>query len=229
VHDSTPELASEPPKVTISGWLYQSFESGALDGVALTVGAEPSYWKLNARASLTLPALSRHEPVTDALPESGPSYRALEHDSIPDVASAPGNETESWWLYQPFSSGDRSGFGDPADGAVASYPNVAAPPAVLPATSLHVPVTLADAESGPAYVVDPSQDATPDVTSDPVTLTPTLRLYQPLESGARLGVAVTFGLVSSNLNWGELRVVLVLPALSVQVPLTVAVALSGLV
>jgi len=165
--------------------------------------------------------------MTETLPESGPSYRVSEHESIPDVVSMPGNEIESWWLYQPLRSGCRSATGAPAEGAVASYPNVAAPVAVFPAASLHVPVTFAAAESGPAYVVDPSHDATPDVASVAVTFTPTLSLYQPLELGARVGAAVTLGLVSSNLNWGEVRVVLVLPALSVQLPLTAAVALSG--
>jgi hypothetical protein len=37
-HESMPEVASVPEKPTERGWLYQPFESGARDGVAVTTG-----------------------------------------------------------------------------------------------------------------------------------------------------------------------------------------------
>jgi hypothetical protein len=37
-----PEMASVPAKLTVSTWLYQPFESGLREGVAVTVGAVPS-------------------------------------------------------------------------------------------------------------------------------------------------------------------------------------------
>src|SRR5215475_3165236 len=39
---ATPEVASTPPKETVSAWLYQPFESGARPVVALTCGAVAS-------------------------------------------------------------------------------------------------------------------------------------------------------------------------------------------
>jgi hypothetical protein len=66
----------------------------------------------------------------------------------------------------------------------------------------------------------------PEVASDPLQLIATWWLYQPFESGARAGVAVTVGAVASYLSGNEAE--LVLPALSVQAPGTEAAALSGL-
>jgi len=51
-------------------------------------------------------------------------------------------------------------------------------------------------------------------------------LYQPPWSGPRAGVALTDGSVSSNLN-AKLVAAEVFPALSVQVPLALALAESG--
>ncbi len=64
------------------------------------------------------------------------------------------------------------------------------------------------------------------MASLPEKLTVSGWLYQPLLSAARLGLAVAVGGVASYLK-GRLAVV-TLPALSVQVPLTVALGLSGL-
>ncbi len=66
----------------------------------------------------------------------------------------------------------------------------------------------------------------PAVASLPAKLTVSGWLYQPSLSAARLGLAVAVGGVASYLK-GRLAVV-TLPALSVQVPLTVALGLSGL-
>ena len=60
----------------------------------------------------------------------------------------------------------------------------------------------------------------------PVTLAGTGWLYQSLKSGARAGTAVTLGPDASYLNCA-LVAVTDLPALSRQVPLTVAVVESG--
>src|ERR671925_617145 len=59
---------------------------------ANSVGGVASY--LNSWEALpTLPALSVHEPVSDARGLSGPAYcEAAEHEAIPDVGSVPENE-----------------------------------------------------------------------------------------------------------------------------------------
>src|SRR5881275_2280742 len=105
-----PEEASVPAKEMPSAWLYQPFESGTRAGTAATpVGAVASYWSPN-EAVPTLPALSVHVPLTDALAEFGLEYVFVaEQESVPEVPSVPENETESAWLYQPFESAGRDG------------------------------------------------------------------------------------------------------------------------
>jgi hypothetical protein len=110
VQPAIPEVASVPVKETPREWLYQPFESGTRAGAAATaVGAAASYWRPN-EAVPTLPALSVQLPATDALAESGLEYDFVaEQEAIPEVPSAPENETESAWLYQPFESAGRDG------------------------------------------------------------------------------------------------------------------------
>src|SRR5437762_5013652 len=105
-----PEEASVPVKETPRAWLYQPFESGTRAGTAIApVGAVASYWSPN-EAVPTLPALSVHVPLTDALAESGLEYVFVaEQEPVPEVPSVPENETESAWLYQPFESAGRDG------------------------------------------------------------------------------------------------------------------------
>jgi len=71
VHVSTPEVASVPEKPTKTAWLYQPFESGLRPALPVAVGAVESYL-MGTEAVPTLPALSMHDPVTEALPLSGP-------------------------------------------------------------------------------------------------------------------------------------------------------------
>src|SRR5215472_16911208 len=67
----------------------------------------------------------------------------------------------------------------------------------------------------------------PEVPSVPVKATLSAWLYQPFESGARAGTAVTpVGAVASY--WSPSEAEPTLPALSVQVPPTDALAESGL-
>ena len=66
----------------------------------------------------------------------------------------------------------------------------------------------------------------PEVASEPANDTPTAWLYQPFVSGGRAGLALTLGGVASYLRL-NVEGALTLPALSVQVPLTVALPLSG--
>jgi hypothetical protein len=70
-------------------------------------------------------------------------------DAIPDVRSVPAKLTVSGSRYQPRASGGRSAAGVTA-GAVASYfkPTVTGA-LVLPATSVHVPESPAEALSPP--------------------------------------------------------------------------------
>src|SRR5258708_35576251 len=72
------------------------------------------------------------------------------------------------------------------------------------------------------------QPAMPDVPSEPLKETPNVWLYQPFESGARAGTAVTpAGAVASYLSPNEAAPP-TLPALSVQLPVTDAPAVPGL-
>ena len=73
---------------------------------------------------------------------------AASHVPRPDVASAPVNETESAWLYQPFSSARRPGEAVVC-GAVASYLSPKDALRTFPAWSLQLPETAAVALSGP--------------------------------------------------------------------------------
>jgi hypothetical protein len=67
----------------------------------------------------------------------------------------------------------------------------------------------------------------PEVASVPVKETPSAWLYHPFESGARAGRALTpVGAVASY--WSPNEAIPTLPALSVQVPPTDALAESGL-
>ena len=51
----------------------------------------------------------------------------------PEVASLPLQLTETWWLYQSFTSGGRAGEADPATGGVESYLSANEAGAELPA------------------------------------------------------------------------------------------------
>src|SRR5918999_1411190 len=144
---------------------------------------------------------------------------------MPDVPSCPWNARSIARLFQPFASGGRAGVAPVTTGAVASYPRASDRVALLPATSVHEPVTAAVAASGPPYGFAGSQEPRPEVASLPAKLTVSGRLYQPFASGARLGVAVTCGAVESYLSGRDADPML--PALSTQVPATAAVALSG--
>src|SRR6478736_4149499 len=67
----------------------------------------------------------------------------------------------------------------------------------------------------------------PDMLSEPLKETPSGWLYQPFESGTRAGTAVTpVGAVASYSSPNEAAPTL--PALSIQLPVTDAVAESGL-
>src|SRR5919108_2329005 len=131
---------------------------------------------------------------------------------MPDVASVPWKVTVTAWLCQPFASGARA---EPvAPGAVASYFNARDADAVFPALSLHVPLTVVPAVSGPAYVASGEQESSPDVPSLPVKPTLSAWLYQPFASAPRDGVAVADGGVLSILN--VLETVVTPPSLSAE-------------
>jgi hypothetical protein len=104
-----PEVPSVPAKPTVSAWLYQSFKSGAREGVAVTTGPVESYWKLKLLAALVFPARSRQVPETEPVASSGPEYVVCVQDSMPEVPSVPANVIVNAWLYQPFESGFREG------------------------------------------------------------------------------------------------------------------------
>ncbi len=107
--DAIPEVTSLPEKLTDRPWLCQPLASGARDGDALACGSVASYLSPNEREPV-FPALSVHDPLTDAFALSGPEYAlGASHESTCDVASLPANVTVTPWLYQPFESTGRDG------------------------------------------------------------------------------------------------------------------------
>ena len=110
-------------------------------------------------------------------------------------------------------------------GAVAWYLNGGLVPlAVLPASSVQLPLTVAAVELGPAKVVD-EHEATPE-NERPETKAVIGLVYHPFELGRRGSPTETLGDEASYEN-GTLLTITVLPALSVQLPLTVALVESG--
>jgi hypothetical protein len=109
LQESMPDKPSMPLKETARGWLYQPFESADRPGVAVTIGGFESNFSPNV-CDVVFPALSVHEPVTDAAASSGPEYESGDtHETPPETASVPLKETERAWLYQPFASAPREG------------------------------------------------------------------------------------------------------------------------
>src|SRR5215212_6662089 len=71
-HDSRPEVASLPEKVTVSAWLCQPLTSAVRDGVAVAAGAVSSYLSVKEPEALTLPARSVQVPPSATEASSGP-------------------------------------------------------------------------------------------------------------------------------------------------------------
>ena len=93
----------------------------------------------------TFPALSVQLGLADPPPPIVPDVQ----DAIPERLSLPLAWKSTGWLYQPPESGPRESDTD-TDGGVASYLNVNEPPlAEFPALSVHVPLKLPPAVSGP--------------------------------------------------------------------------------
>jgi hypothetical protein len=102
----TPPENELPPAVTVTGWLYQPFESAGRDSPAETAGLDASYENATLVAFADLPAASVQLPVTVALVESGPEYVVGEHETPPEK-EVPLTVAGSAWLYQPFESAER--------------------------------------------------------------------------------------------------------------------------
>src|SRR5436190_1288780 len=192
-----PEEASLPVKEMPSAWLYQPLESGTRAGTAVTpVGAVASYWSPN-EAVPTLPALSVHVPLTDALAEFGLEYAFVaEQESVPEVPSVPENETESAWLYQPFESAGR-------DGAAVTVGAVVS--ALIVLLTVVVPPSLDAEHVNVAPVVSevivvasqPLVDRITDSGSMTVQFRVTLVVYQPFVPSVPKMTGVTCGGVGS--------------------------------
>src|SRR5688572_530626 len=97
---------------------------------------------------------------------------------MPEPASLPSKVRATGLLNHPLLSAGRDGLSAVTTGAVESYGIVAEPLPVLPALSEQLPLAV-PLPSGPEYVADPEQPASPDALSLPLKLTPTGRLYQP--------------------------------------------------
>ena len=192
LQDAIPEVASEPEATSATGLLNQPFASGARERPAETDGAVASNLTVNAAVAV-FPAASVQLPPSGVPAVSGPGYVAgAEHDTIPEAASDPPNVTVTASRYQPAS---RSGTAVVA-GGVASYLSVARGAAVFPARSVHEPPTFCAMPSGPEKRA-PAQPASPDVASEPVTVTSTGPVYQPFTSGPRASATVATGGVAS--------------------------------
>jgi hypothetical protein len=142
-----------------------------------------------------------------------------------EVASLPVQLIVTWWLYQPFESGLRAGAAELATGGVESYLSAKEVEAELPAWSVQVTPGAALALSGPLYVVESGQLASPERESLPFQVTVTGLLYQPFVFAGRSALGLSTGGVESYLSGTEVEAEL--PAWSVQVTPGAALALSG--
>jgi hypothetical protein len=142
-----------------------------------------------------------------------------------EVASLPVQLIVTWWLYQPFESGLRAGAAELATGGVESYLSAKEVEAELPAWSVQVTPGAALALSGPLYVVESGQLASPERVSLPFQVTVTGLLYQPFVFAGRSAVGLSTGGVESYLSGTEVEAEL--PAWSAQVTPRAALALSG--
>ena len=142
-----------------------------------------------------------------------------------EVASLPVQLIVTWWLYQPFESGLRAGAAELATGGVESYLSAKEVEAELPDWSVQVTPGAALALSGPLYVVESGQLASPERESLPFQVTVTGLLYQPFVFAGRSALGLSTGGVESYLSGTEVEAEL--PAWSVQVTPGAALALSG--
>ena len=142
-----------------------------------------------------------------------------------EVASLPVQLIVTWWLYQPFESGLRAGAAELATGGVESYLSAKEVEAELPAWSVQFTPGAALALSGPLYVVESGQLASPERESLPFQVTVTGLLYQPFVFAGRSALGLSTGGVESYLSGTEVEAEL--PAWSVQVTPGAALALSG--
>ena len=123
----------------------------------------------------------------------------------PEVASLPVQLIVTWWLYHPFESGLRPGAAELATGGVESYLSGKEVEAELPAWSMQVTPGAALALSGPLYVVESGQLASPERVSLPCQVTVTGLLYQPFAFVGRSAVGLSTGGVESYLSGTEVE------------------------
>ena len=71
------------------------------------------------------------------------------HEATPDSASEPAQLSVTAWLYQPFASGVRLALAVTAGAVSSNLSGKEIDELVFPALSMHVPVGVAFAESGP--------------------------------------------------------------------------------
>jgi hypothetical protein len=119
----------------------------------------------------------------------------------------------------------RAGAAELATGGVESYLSAKEVEAELPAWSVQVTPGAALALSGPLYVVESGQLASPERESLPFQVTVTGLLYQPFVFAGRSALGLSTGGVESYLSGTEVEAEL--PAWSVQVTPGAALALSG--
>src|SRR5215211_7685618 len=183
-----PERASEAVQCTVTSPLYHPAALGAdvtaplSDGAVLSMSTSPTV------SSPVLPATSVAVPVTDW---SSPSLSVFgaEKVSTPDSSSPARKDTVTSSLYQPAALAGRS----------AEPLTVAGSVAVLPASSVAVPVTTCAAPSS-ATTLSGVHVAMPDRTSSHSNDTVTSDLFQPAAFAAGVSACEMVGEVPSILT-----------------------------
>ena len=147
--DAIPEVASLPCQPTERGALNQPFALGAGVGEAWVVGGVESYLRRTSSEEL-FPALSVQLPVTVVPLVSGPLKSSWgRHEAIPEPpVSEPLQVIESGLRYQAAAFGGRLTLATLV-GACVSYLTMNGSEELLPAMSVHVPLTLVPFVSGP--------------------------------------------------------------------------------
>jgi hypothetical protein len=177
-------------------------------------------------ADAVFPALSEHVPFAVRLFPSDVTVSETESDAGSERASAQFQVTVTSDLFQPAPFGAGAFDANAMVGAVPSYLKPFEPVPTLPAPSVQLNETEADASSGVLYDVSGSQLPAPlgplfEAAAEKLTEW----LYQPFESAPRSGDTVTVGAPSSY--WKLAEPVPLLPAPSVQLSDTDADASSG--
>src|SRR5690242_2312209 len=98
-------MASVPVAVIVTGAFHQpAWSAGRLAAIPVIAGGVASYLMTVGVSGPAFPALSRHWPLTDADPLSGPAYVFVSQLSMFEVASVAVYAMSTGWFHQPLLS-----------------------------------------------------------------------------------------------------------------------------